>query len=354
MLKTLGFTEHIININKEYSTDQSQLARVVTVHKDRYIVRMPEGIYNAEIMGNLRYTAQHASDFPIVGDWVHCIPMDKQTVVIKSVLNRYSTLERKAIGQRGENQMIASNIDFACIVMAVNQDFNLNRLDRYMSICYTGGITPIVVLTKTDLIDLSQIETYRQHIQARYSNPEIYTLSMFSEELLDGFRQSFRAYNTYCFIGSSGVGKSTLINYLLNTNVLKTNTISSWNSKGKHTTTHRELFILNNGSIVIDTPGMREIGMANSTDGIDLTFERITELAHSCKFSDCTHTNEAGCEILHAVETGDLPEDMYINYLKLKREEAYYVQSAQSKKQRGKKMSKMIRHVMKQKRNQKY
>lgn len=354
MLKTLGFTTQIIKINQEYLVNEIILARVVTVHKDRYIVRNESRVYWAEIMGNLRYTAESPSDFPVVGDWVEVIPMDKDSVIIKSVLNRYSTLERKIIGKQTESQLLASNIDIAFIVMSMNQDFNLNRLDRYISMCHGGGIQPIVVLTKMDLVDLNQAKVYRYQITERYPSVEVEMLSMYMEEPLKVFKQSLQAYRTYCFIGSSGVGKSTLVNQLLDVNVLKTKAISSNHNKGKHTTTHRELFVLPNGSIVIDTPGMREVGMSNHAKGIEQAFKIITELSEKCLFSNCIHTREDNCGVLEALDSGELSEDVYNNYMKLKREEEHYAQSSQKRKQSGKNLSKIIRHAQNQKRKNKY
>ncbi len=354
MLKTLGFTTQIIKINQDNLTDTTELARVITVHKGRYIVRNAHRIFWAEIMGNLRYTSETPSDLPVVGDWVGIIPMDKDSVVIKSVLNRYSTLERKAVGLHAESQLIASNIDVACVVMAMNQDFNLNRLDRYISICYSGGIQPIIILTKIDLVNANQAEIYRTQIIDRYASIEIQMLSIYMEERFHVFKRSLQAYKTYCFIGSSGVGKSTVVNQLLNTDVLKTKAIRSSNDKGKHTTTHRELFVLPNGSIVIDTPGMREVGMSGHSEGIELAFEAITDLTDECRFSDCRHINEIGCAVLNAIDTGDLSEEVYNNYTKLKREEEHYTQSSQTKKQSGKNLSKMIRNVQKQKKKGRY
>lgn len=349
MLKTLGFTEQIIKINQEYSTIQTQLARVITVHKDRYIVKNEKRVFYAQIIGSLRYTSNSSKDFPAVGDWVEIIPMDKDSVVIKSVLNRYSTLERKRVGKSNELQLIATNIDAAFIVMAVNQDYNLNRLDRYITLCNEGGIEPIVLLTKTDLIEDGEIQEYIAQIKQRHSQIKIHALSMYGDGGFIPFKDDLLRYKTYCFIGSSGVGKSTIINRLLHEKELKTNSISTSNQKGKHTTTNRALFVLPNGSIVIDTPGMREVGMSNHSKGIEQTFEAIIDLAKTCRFSDCTHTNETSCMVLEALVNGILTEEVYNSYIKLKREEEHYAQSSQERKKSGKNLSKLIRHAQKRK-----
>jgi len=354
MLKRLGLTKQIIELNPNTTNNPEELARVVAVHKDRYLVRNSINILNAEITGNLRFSAQSSLDFPAVGDWVQIVPIDKDTAIIRSVLKRYSTLERKTVGKYGENQLIATNINTAFIVMAVNQDFKLNRLDRYISICNEGQIEPIVVLTKIDLLDNEDVHGYIDQITQRHKSISVIPVSIFKTESIAVFKGMLESMNTYCFIGSSGVGKSTLVNVLLEENMLKTNALSTHHQKGKHTTTHRELFTLPNGSMVIDTPGMREVGLGNQTNGIEATFETLVDFAKRCKYGNCTHTNESNCGVLDALDEGQLDEDSYSNYLKLKKEQEHYSQSRLEKKHSHKKLTKMIRKVQRQKRNRKY
>lgn len=350
MLKTLGLTKQIIERNINTTNNTNELARVIAVHKDRYNIRNSTGVLQAEITGNLRYSAQSNFDFPAVGDWVQIVPIDNTSAIIHTILNRYSTLERKAVGTSGENQLIATNIDTAFITMAVNQDFNLNRLDRYIAICNGGGIEPVVLLTKTDLVEDQQTKDYVRQIKQRHTSVEVLPLSITRTEVISNFKALLKPMKTYCFIGSSGVGKSTLVNALLEEDLLKTNALSI-HQKGKHTTTYRALILLPNGSIVIDTPGMKEVGMSSHAQGIGLTFESIVDLANNCKFSDCTHINETECAVLQAIESGELSERVYDNYIKLKREEEHYAQSSQTRKQSGKKLSKLIRKAQQQKGN---
>lgn len=355
MLKTLGFTKRIINKNQHLNLNTVELARVIAIHKNKTIVKTEQGVFQAELTGNLRYSANDPSELPAVGDWVTYIPMDINTVVINGVLNRYSTLKRKAVSKAGEVQLIASNIDIACVVMAVNQDFNLNRLDRYFSICYSGQIQPILLLTKTDLVSEQELEELVKQVKNRHNQLEIHLLTMFSIESVQQFKNSLQANKTYCFIGSSGVGKSTLINILLNANRLKTQEISQSHQKGKHTTSHRELFLLENEAIVIDTPGMRELGLANvNNDGLEATFTTVLEYASQCKFADCTHTTEIYCGVLKALDNELLSRELYDSYLKLQREQDHYNKTRHQRKKQEKQLSKHIRKFQLRKGNKKF
>lgn len=350
MNKFLGFT-HKIDIN---SLSQTEIARVVAAHKERYIVRNFSGSYQAEITGNLRFSTASSNDFPVVGDWVHIMPMDEKQVIITQVFNRYSLMERQAVGKTGESQILASNIDFAFVVMAIDRDFNLNRLDRYLSMCHSGKVTPILLLSKTDLQEQLVIESLISKIKKRHSNLEIETVSNKNEDSLIQMKKRIKPAHTYCFVGSSGVGKSTIVNYLLGDEILQTSTISESTQKGRHTTTHRELFVLPDGGIVIDTPGMREVGITDISGEIANTFDNIAGLAAHCRFDNCTHTNETDCAVLEARETGALSEEEYESYQKLKREQEHFADSVQQKRQKGKELSKIIRRYQKQKRGFKY
>ncbi|MDX1284752.1 MAG: ribosome small subunit-dependent GTPase A [Draconibacterium sp.] len=341
-MKKLGFTEKIQNLIPS-NISESELGRITAEHKERYILQSDKGIFNAEITGNLRFSAETRADFPAVGDWIQFMPMDEQSAVIIEIFPRYSVLERQAVGKHAEIQVIASNIDHAFIVQAVGHDFNLNRLERYLTICYSSGINPIVILNKVDLVPQSEIHGLVSQIKNRTENVNVIALSCETSDGLDKLKETMLPYETYCFMGSSGVGKSTIINCLLGNEVIITQEISSSTNKGQHTTSHRELFILSNGSIVIDTPGMRELGITDQKEGIETTFDQIIELAQQCRFGDCTHTNEKDCYVLKALESGNLDEDVYENYQKLKREQEHFSSTIFEKRQRDKEFGKMVK-----------
>lgn len=348
-MKNLGFTGRISELIKQDDYTGFDLARVIVEHKERYTVQSASGVYTAEITGNLRYSARNRLDFPAVGDWVKITMMDNENAIILSVFPRFSVLERQAIGKFGEIQVIATNIDYAFIVQSVGHDFNLNRFERYLAICYSANIQPILLLTKIDLIEDAQVTELKNLINERISGLKVLPLSIEKEDSFKALQDSLEVYKTYCFVGSSGVGKSTIINHLKGADILKTNEISESTSKGKHTTSHRELIILPNGSIVIDTPGMREIGMTEDPEGIDQTYETILELSKTCKFNDCTHIHEKGCSVLKALEAGEILESAYDNYQKMKREQLHFSSSIQEKRQKDKEFGKIIKAVLKEK-----
>lgn len=352
-MNELGFSEKTAALIKS-ECSPNELARVLAEHKERYIVQNSAGVFQAEITGNMRFAAETRADFPAVGDWVKIVKMDEQNAVILELIPRYSMLERQAVGKHGEAQLIAANIDYAFIVQAVGHDFNLNRLERYLSICYAGKIEPITVLTKIDLIDEKQLQELKSQIEKRLPKVPLLLLSNITMEGFDGLKKQMEAFKTYCFIGSSGVGKSSVINCLLENELLETRHISESTQKGRHTTTHRELLVLPNQSIVIDTPGMRELGMTTHTEGIEKTYDNIGELAQNCRFADCSHQDEKGCAVTEAVKNGSLAEDVYENYLKLKREQEHFSSTVFEKRRKGKEFSKMAKEVVKNRKRNKF
>lgn len=350
----LGYTESLENYRIEKHLDSFELGRVILEHKDRYSIKSNEKEYDAELIGNLRYTAESRADLPAVGDWVAFTEYDQDKALIHAVYPRYSVIERQAVGKSGEKQIIAANIDFGLIVQSVNRDFNINRLERYLTICNDSNVEPMIVLSKIDLITASELETLIALVKKRVKQVLILPISNQSTLGLDQLSKSIKPGKTYCLLGSSGVGKSTLLNHLTGQELMITGEISTSIDRGKHITSHRELVVLENGGILIDNPGMREVGISDSSSGLEITFESIYQLAQECKFSDCSHTNEKGCAILEAVEAGEIDIDSYENFLKMERERAHFESTIEEKRSKDKNFGKMIRNVKKERGRNKY
>ncbi len=295
-------------------------ARVVSQYKDLYKIVTEAGECPAEISGKFRYETTRLSEYPAVGDFVMVdrIRGDSGNAIIHKVLTRKSVFERVAVGDEHQTQVIAANIDTVFICMSLNNNYNLNRLERYLSVAWNSGAIPVVVLTKADLAeDLSEVMA---GISAAAPCTDVIVTSSHDQASCEKLLPWLQPGMTASFIGSSGVGKSTLINRLMGEERLATLEIRQ-DDKGRHTTTRRKLLILPQGGIVIDTPGMRELGV----ESIDLskTFSEIDRLASNCRFRDCTHSSEPGCAVLQAIEDGTLDPRRLENYRKLKREARY-------------------------------
>mgnify|MGYP005774760681 CR=1 FL=1 len=314
-----------------------QLGRVIAQHRGKYKIVTEQGEMLAEISGRLRYDTRELAQYPTVGDYV-MVDMQPDLDVIHQVLTRKSLFIRKAVGVSGQAQPVASNVDVVFLCMSLNQNFSPNRMERYISIAWDSGATPVIVLTKSDLCaDLPQAVAQVEKI---FCFSDVITLSMFDTDICDKFLPYFQKGQTCAFIGSSGVGKSTLINKLLGAPVITTQEIGK-GDKGRHTTTSREMFPCPLGGVVIDTPGMREMG-AESAD-LSKTFAEIEELAQYCRFRDCTHTSEPGCAVLAAVESGELDSRRLESYHKLEHETSY--DGLSSKEIEVKKSERMFKEV---------
>ncbi len=330
------------------------VGRVIEEHRERYILQDEDRRYSAEITGNLRYSATDRLGFPAVGDWVKALPSDENTAIILEILPRFSILERQAIGQHAGRQIIATNLNGAFIVQSPGQDFNMNRLERYLTICHNSGIRPFVVLTKTDLLVNEELNDYIRQIEERVSQVPVIAVSNLTGQGYAELLSFMHPGNTYCFLGSSGVGKSSLVNGLAGKELLRTSDISHSTAKGRHTTSHRELVILPNGSIVIDTPGMRELGLTDQEDGLEQTYDQIHMLARECRFSDCSHISEAGCAVLEALENGTLDAGAYENYQKLQREQERFSTSLREKRAKSRKQGKLYKSILQDKTRRKF
>ncbi|MDC1105386.1 ribosome small subunit-dependent GTPase A [Prolixibacteraceae bacterium] len=311
------------------------IGRVIEEHKQRYIVETETAVVEAEVIGNLMYTATSREDFPAVGDWVVLIPYEEGKAIIHEVLPRFNTLSRK-------DHLVATNIDGACIVTSPNRDFSMARLERYVSLCHQSDIIPFIVVNKIDLVSDEVINNIRQQIGSLA--PTLF-ISCVDNIGITSLKAYFETTKTYILLGSSGVGKTSIINTILGTSQGATQAISEKVQRGKHQTTSRHLLALPNGSYLIDNPGVREVGMADHKEGIEQTFEQIEDLSSSCRYGDCTHQHEKGCSVLAALSDGLLSDASYQNYIKLVKEAAHYESTMMERKKKGKQISKLIRKV---------
>lgn len=347
-LEKLGYTAWFQDKVETDKASIHELARIISVHKDSYIISKGLSDVFAELSGHLSYIANSAVDLPTTGDWVYADFYDDDThAIIHDLIPRKTLLKRKTAGKLVDFQLIAANIDTAFILQSVDYNFNLRRLERYLVMVNEGGITPVVLLSKCDLISSDAVNEIKQQVINIAPLTTVIEFSNLSGDNIDTIKSSLLPNHTYCLIGSSGVGKTTLLNRILGTDQFITQTVSKKENKGRHTTTSRELIPLDNGAIIIDTPGMRELGNISVTAGIDETFSEILDISHMCKFTNCSHTNEKGCAILAAIENGSLSQQRYKNYLKMKSEADFNDMSYSEKRQKDKDFGKLIKATIK-------
>ena len=353
-LEELGYNDKLEKLRIENNLKDFEIGRVISEHKERYVVKTEQGEFDAEITGNLRFSSKSREDFPAVGDWVVLTIHDSDFAIIHSIFQRYSVVSRQAVGKFGEIQIIATNIDYALLVQAADRDFNINRLERYLTICNSSKVSPIIVLSKIDLINEHRATEIVENIKDRIKNVPILAISNESQAGYDKIISIIEKGKTYCMLGSSGVGKSTLLNNLSGKSLMRTDSISRSTNKGRHITSHRELIILENGGILVDNPGMREVGIVDSISGLEITFDLIIKYSQNCKFKDCTHTNEKGCSVIDAVEKGQIDRASYENYLKMEREKAHFDLSVVERRKKDKDFGKMIKNYKKDMKKNKY
>ena len=351
-IEALGFGKWFQDNVDPVDLNRFEIARVIAVHKDSYTINKGGNDVIAELIGKMVFSAASPIDYPAVGDWVYATFYDENTFsIIHHVLPRKSLLKRKTPGKQVDFQLIASNIDVAFIVQSLDTNFNLRRLERYLVMVKESNIKPIVLLSKSDLLDTEEIAEKISEIHKIMPFLHVQPFSNENEFGLKNVKDLLAPQRTYCLLGSSGVGKTTLLNNLIGESLFTTKTVREKDSKGRHATTHRQLVKLDCQAMLIDTPGMRELGNFSIEQGLDDTFTEIKALSEQCQFNDCTHVNEKGCAVLKAVDNGQVPEKRYQNYLKMKKEAIYYESSYLEKKQKDKQFGKLIKTVMKNKKN---
>ncbi len=345
LLERLGYDEWFDSKNNEHINNSFSVARIIEVNKNKYKISDGQYEYLAELPGRFLYSIESSLDYPTVGDWcaVQCFD-DSSPAIIHSVLPRKSLLKRKTSGKMVDYQLIAANIDFAFIVQSADSNFNLNRLERYLVMINESKIEPIIILSKTDLLSDAELEEITDKIRRISHKYTLLPISSISDNGIEALQKELMPYKTYCLLGSSGVGKTTLLNKLLGEQRFSVSEVREKDSKGRHTTTRRQLIRLESGSIFIDTPGIRELGNFDVHTGMEETFDDIALYGAKCRFNNCTHRHEKGCVVRDAVEQGIIDIDRYNNYLMLQKEAAYYEMSYLEKRKKDKSFGKMIKN----------
>jgi ribosome biogenesis GTPase len=339
-LQDLGWSDFFSSQLSELELNSETAAvRVAEENREMFRLLSPQGEFMAEVSGKFRHEVTARADFPAVGDWVLASTRKEESrATIHRVLNRKSKFSRKIAGKKTEEQIVAANVDVVFIVGSLNSEFNLRRLERYVALAWESCAQPVIVLNKSDLAE--NAEELRREAEAAAIGVRVILTSALRGDGIDGIREimrsapeekaagdipteKMRVAKTAALLGSSGVGKSSIINAILGTELLDTGEIRESDDRGRHTTTTRNLIVAPNGGVLIDTPGMRELQLWDASEGIDLAFGEIAELAVDCKFRDCKHVNEPACAVRSAVESGSLAAERLESFHKLGREEKF-------------------------------
>lgn len=321
-LEALGWDSFFEKSFEPYALAGLQPARLALEHKHVFRLYSEQGEIEAGITGRMRHEALSRQDLPAVGDWVAVRARQEQgKATIHAILPRKSRFVRKVAGHRAEEQIVGANINTVFLVMALNNDYNVRRIERYLAAAWESGARPVVVLSKADLS--TDVEAQAREVEAVAMTVPVHVISVRANRGLEELDRYFYEGHTVALLGSSGVGKSTLINRVIGRDVQKVNEVREHDDRGKHTTTHRELILLPKGGLVLDTPGMRELQLWDASAGVQEAFDDIEDLAARCHFTDCQHRNEPACAVREAVEEGTLTAERFENYKKLQKEQEF-------------------------------
>ena len=342
-----GIPEWVMNNISPVKPKKFMIARVSGVYKSKYSVLLNSEELFAELAGKLLFNIESPLDYPTVGDWVYVQFFNQSSLaIIHEIVPRKTFLKRKIAGKKIAYQLIAANVDIALIIQSLDQDFNIRRLERYIAISREGSITPVILLSKSDLLSRENIEHKIADILSIMPDLQVIAFSNLDNYNFLQITSILKSGKTFCLMGSSGVGKTTLLNHILERNEYKTREVRK-DGKGKHTTSNRQLIRLINGSTIIDTPGMRELGLTDSVKGIKQAFREITGLASQCQFNNCTHTVEKGCAVLEALANGIISRNRYENFIKIKKESDFYGMSYAQKRKKDRQKGKLYKNILK-------
>ena len=353
-LNSLGWNDRFAAAFAEHAAAGRVPARVVLEHTHIYRVATEEDELLARVSGRLRHNASTRPDFPAVGDWVVVEPVADSDARIHAVLPRSSKFSRRAAGDATEEQVVAANIDVVFLVGGLDDDFNPRRIERYLVVAWESGATPVVVLNKADLV--VEPERFAGEVRASAPGVAVHTVSARQPESLDALRAHLGPGRTAALLGSSGVGKSTIVNRLIGQELLRTRDVRITDSRGRHTSTARQLVVLGGEGILIDTPGMRELQLWDAGQSLEDAFPDIEALAGGCRFRDCSHAHEPGCAVRTAAKAGELPPGRYESFLKLAAEREFQHRQLDARamleeKRKSKAITKAANKHIKQKRD---
>jgi len=334
-IKKLGWNEYFeANFNSLRCEKDMMAARIIAEHRETYKILCEAGELSAEITGKMRFAAKCRVDFPAVGDFVAVSARpDEKSASIHAVIPRKTAICRKATGDYSYEQIVAANVDIVFIVTSLNGEYKPRRLERYLTLVYESGAKPVIILTKADLCE--DYEAMAEQTRAACIGVDTIVASSITGLGFENIEAALKPGITAVFAGSSGVGKSSVLNRLMGRDIQKINEIREDDARGRHTTTHRELFLLESGALLIDTPGMRELQMSDDLNGLEEAFNDIESLAQNCRYRDCRHDAEPGCAVASAIERGELDYKRFQNYKNLRREIEHYAAQSDARLRRA-------------------